>query len=153
MITNNFIINTKVKQNIILATLLITLLLLIILTPNTALATAVDTEQTVVAAVFISISQMLKTLLSFVFLPIAIAIVIGKIVYLALVCGMIGKDPLNLTGTDTTPSPAAVSKAIKEELKNTLYGLLWVGGIWLLFRILLDIGIVLVGAISQNMGG
>lgn len=94
-------------------------------------------------------SSMISTVTGLVnmFLPIAILIAGWKIIYLLIFPGMLGSDPFNQVPDGYSLQWDAIWTLIKYRLTGFFKGLLWIGGIWLLFN-----GIVgFVSVLASNL--
>lgn len=104
---------------------------------------------------FASIVAVLQDLLTTKLLPIAIVIAGWKILYLALFCGIAGYDPLNQLvdrDADGTVDTADVFPMIKDAFANFARACIWIGGVWILFSILLGFASMFAGQIAQVFG-
>ena len=81
-------------------------------------------------------------------LPVGIVWASWQIVYIALVCGLLGIDPLDLITKDDEDKPW---EAIKKRFSNFAIGLALVGGIWLIFELVLFVVANFVGALETNL--
>lgn len=94
-------------------------------------------------------SSMISTVTGLVnmFLPIAILIAGWKIIYLLIFPGLLGSDPFNQVPDGYSLQWDAIWTLIKYRLTGFFKGLLWIGGIWLLFN-----GIVgFVSVLASNL--
>lgn len=81
-------------------------------------------------------------------LPVGIVWASWQIVYLALVCGLLGIDPLDLITKDDEDRPW---EAVKKRFSNFAIGLALVGGIWLIFEVVLFLVSNFVGTLETNL--
>ena len=98
---------------------------------------------------FTSIISSLKQLVSVVLLPIGIVIVGWRIAYLGICCAMAGIDPLNIMGKEgkgVTTSEAVAE--IKKHLGDFIHGVLWVGGIWIVFQLALTVAQIFASSLA-----
>lgn len=105
----------------------------IVFSPDVALARTVDFVQLVAA-----LQHILTTLL----LPIAIVLCAWKILYIAVVGGIMGTDPMNVISdqdNDGAISFADVKIALMAHVSGFVKGLLWVGGIFIIFQLVLSV--------------
>lgn len=82
-------------------------------------------------------------------LPIGIAWASWQIIYIALVCGVIGIDPLNLLGGSLDQD--VIWAEVRKRFKNFAFGIAWVAGIWLVFEMVLFLVSNLVGVLQTNL--
>ena len=102
--------------------------------------------------------EMLKTLTTVLFLPLGVIIASSKIIYIAIVGGLLGMDPLNiiktgdsgLTGTDI--SHADIQTALKQHMWGFAKGLAWVAGLFVIFRLALNFAAMLADQAEANFG-
>ena len=95
-------------------------------------------------------SAMLDTgtnLVNRVFLPIAIVIAGWKIIYLLIFPGLLGSDPFNQVPDGYSLQWDAIWTLVKYHLTGFFKGLLWIGGIWLLFNVVIGI----VSILASNL--
>lgn len=131
------------KNNIIMIGFLILLTSLIILCPNKAFAAEKS------ALPFSNLVANLSDIVNLILLPIAIVAVGWKIIYLALFCGLMGTDPLNEVPDGYSLQWSAVWTLIRARLSNFARGLAWVGGIWILFNVIIAIVSMLAGSLDK----
>lgn len=102
--------------------------------------------------------EMAKTLVTWLFLPLGVIIAASKLIYIAIVCGLLGMDPLNIvqdadTGlTGTGISHAQVSAALKTHLYGFAKGLAWVAGLFVIFRVALGVAGMLADSVEGAFG-
>lgn len=82
-------------------------------------------------------------------LPIGIAWASWQIIYIALVCGVIGIDPLNLLGGSLDQD--VIWAEVRKRFKNFAFGIAWVAGIWIVFELVLFLVSNLVGVLKDNL--
>ena len=93
---------------------------------------------------FTQIIDVLQFLTTYVLLPVGILIAGSRIIYVAIFCGIMGVDPLNL-------DPEAVKDPwgrIRAGFKYFAIGLAWVGGIWVVMQIIITVVSLLAGSLS-----
>lgn len=90
-------------------------------------------------------------------LPIGVLVAAWKIIYIVLVVGLLGIDPLEMmeAGEDNTKNIGDLSsynimRMVQSQLKGFAYGLLWVGGVWILFQIIVSVVAMFANAVSDN---
>ena len=90
-------------------------------------------------------------------LPIGVLVAAWKIIYIVLVVGLLGIDPLEMmeAGEDNTKNIGDLSsynimRMVQSQLKGFAYGLLWVGGVWILFQIIVSAVAMFANAVSDN---
>lgn len=98
---------------------------------------------------FDKVFARLNDVMTYLLLPVGIAWASWQIVYIAVVCGVIGIDPLNLLGGDLDQD--RVWQEVRGRFRNFGYGIAWVAGIWLLFELVLFLVSQLTGVIATNM--
>ena len=101
----------------------------------------------------VSMLQSLQGIVRGVLLPLGILISGARIAYLATFGVIGGIDPLGLIddGGDSIQTSQAVNE-IKKSLDGFVRGLCWVGGIWILFEIILTLAIMLANGLSGSVG-
>lgn len=141
----NCIRDRKVK-NALLATAAIALAAVFV--PTMAMAESVG---------FGMIIEALKEIVDNLLLPIGVLVAAWKIIYIALVVGLLGVDPLEMmeAGDDNTKNIGDLSsynimRMVRSQLKGFAYGLLWVGGVWILFQIIISVVAMFANAVSDN---
>ena len=90
-------------------------------------------------------------------LPIGVLVAAWKIIFIVLVVGLLGIDPLEMmeAGDDNTKNIGDLSsynimRMVQSQLKGFAYGLLWVGGVWILFQIIVSVVAMFANAVSDN---
>lgn len=137
--------NKYIPDKVILSLVIIALCLFSIFVPEQAFAATKDGVSLATGI------DMLKTITTNVFLPVAIVIVAFKIVYGA-VCGyLLGIDPLNWMGSGGHVSASDASKFISENFGGFFKGLLWIGGVFIVFRLALALASLLAQELSTLM--
>lgn len=106
---------------------------------------------------FGSMIESLSNIVNKLLLPIGILIAAWKIIYIVLVVGLLGVDPLEMmeAGDDSTKNISDLSsynimRMVRSQLKGFGYGLLWVGGVWILFQIIISVVAMFANAVSDN---
>lgn len=106
---------------------------------------------------FGSMIESLSNIVNKLLLPIGILIAAWKIIYIVLVVGLLGVDPLEMmeAGEDSTKNISDLSsynimRMVRSQLKGFGYGLLWVGGVWILFQIIISVVAMFANAVSDN---
>lgn len=101
--------------------------------------------------------ESLTNIVNKLLLPIGVLIAAWKIIYIVLVVGLLGIDPLEMmeAGDDNTKNIGDLSsynimRMVKSQLKGFAYGLLWVGGVWILFQIIVSVVAMFANAVSAN---
>lgn len=94
--------------------------------------------------------QALNDIVTYLLLPVGIAWASWQLVYIAVVCGLIGIDPLNLLGGNLDQDH--VWGEVRNRFRNFAYGIAWVAGIWILFEFVLFLVANLSNVISDNFG-
>ena len=98
-----------------------------------------------------NVLDYVQRLVTFVFLPIAIVLCAGKIIYAAVAGYIMGNDILNVSqkwyGEDVVSN---ASECVKKSLKGFAYGLAWVAGVWVLMTLIIQITSMLVGTIAAS---
>lgn len=141
----NCIHNRKVK-NALLTTAAIALAAVFV--PTMAMAEPVG---------FGMMIEALRDIVNNLLLPIGVLVAAWKIIYIALVVGLLGVDPLEMVeaGDDNTKNIGDLSsynimRMVRSQLKGFAYGLLWVGGVWILFQIIISVVAMFANAVSDN---
>ena len=108
----------------------------------------------------VGVGMMIESLTNIVnklLLPIGVLIAAWKIIYIVLVVGLLGIDPLEMmeAGEDNTKNIGDLSsynimRMVQSQLKGFAYGLLWVGGVWILFQIIVSVVAMFANAVSAN---
>lgn len=102
--------------------------------------------------------ESLTNIVNKLLLPIGVLVAAWKIIYIVLVVGLLGIDPLEMmeSGEDNTKNIGDLSsynimRMVQEsQLKGFAYGLLWVGGVWILFQIIVSVVAMFANAVSDN---
>ena len=126
------VIRRRTDTVLAIETVVVLFMVLFVITP---LAHADDGESLKSAFDTSSAFGALQTLVTTLFLPLGIAWASWQIVYIAVVCGLIGIDPLNLIGGNVDQDH--VWAEVRKRFRNFGYGIAWVAGIWLLFEFVL----------------
>lgn len=67
-------------------------------------------------------------------MPVAVAWASWQLVYVALVCGLMGMDPLHVVNKQGDLTNVDVWHEVRNRFKNFAYGLAWIAGVWLIFE-------------------
>lgn len=101
--------------------------------------------------------ESLTNIVNKLLLPIGVLVAAWKIIYIVLVVGLLGIDPLEMmeAGDDNTKNIGDLSsynimRMVQSQLKGFAYGLLWVGGVWILFQIIVSVVAMFANAVSTN---
>lgn len=101
--------------------------------------------------------ESLTNIVNKLLLPIGVLVAAWKIIYIVLVVGLLGIDPLEMmeAGDDSTKNIGDLSsynimRMVQSQLKGFAYGLLWVGGVWILFQIIVSVVAMFANAVSDN---
>ena len=101
--------------------------------------------------------ESLTNIVNKLLLPIGVLVAALKIIYIVLVVGLLGIDPLEMmeAGEDNTKNIGDLSsynimRMVQSQLKGFAYGLLWVGGVWILFQIIVSVVAMFANAVSDN---
>lgn len=101
--------------------------------------------------------ESLTNIVNKLLLPIGVLVAAWKIIYIVLVVGLLGIDPLEMmeSGEDNTKNIGDLSsynimRMVQSQLKGFAYGLLWVGGLWILFQIIVSVVAMFANAVSAN---
>ena len=101
--------------------------------------------------------ESLTNIVNKLLLPIGVLVAAWKIIYIVLVIGLLGIDPLEMmeAGEDNTKNIGDLSsynimRMVQSQLKGFAYGLLWVGGVWILFQIIVSVVAMFANAVSNN---
>lgn len=101
--------------------------------------------------------ESLTNIVNKLLLPIGVLVAAWKIIYIVLVVGLLGIDPLEMmeAGEDNTKNIGDLSsynimRMVQSQLKGFAYGLLWVGGVWILFQIIVSVVAMFTNAVSAN---
>lgn len=114
--------------------------------PQVAMAADTSTGST---PMFSTMLDSITTLVNTVFLPIAIVIAGWKIIYLAIFPGLMSADPFNQVPDGYSLQWDAIWTLIKYRLTGFFKGVLWIGGIWILFNLIISIVSVLAKNLDQ----
>lgn len=122
--------------------------------------TAAIVPTTAMADDAVGFGMMIESLTNIVnklLLPIGVLVAAWKIIYIVLVVGLLGIDPLEMmeAGDDNTKNIGDLSsynimRMVQSQLKGFAYGLLWVGGVWILFQIIVSVVAMFANAVSDN---
>lgn len=96
---------------------------------------------------FATMLDNVTLLVNTVFLPIAIIIAGWKIIYLAIFPGLMSTDPFNQVPDGYSLQWDAIWTLIKYKLTGFFKGVLWIGGIWMLFNLIISI----VSVLARNI--
>lgn len=101
--------------------------------------------------------ESLTNIVNKLLLPIGVLVAAWKIIYIVLVVGLLGIDPLEMmeSGEDNTKNIGDLSsynimRMVQSQLKGFAYGLLWIGGVWILFQIIVSVVAMFANAVSDN---
>ena len=101
--------------------------------------------------------ESLTNIVNKLLLPIGVLVAAWKIIYIVLVVGLLGIDPLEMmeSGEDNTKNIGDLSsynimRMVQSQLKGFAYGLLWVGSVWILFQIIVSVVAMFANAVSDN---
>ncbi|RAP50745.1 MAG: hypothetical protein BZ138_06405 [Methanosphaera sp. rholeuAM270] len=105
----------------------------------------------------ISTSKLFSTLrwiTTAVLLPLGIIIASFKIVYIAIVGGMFGMDPLGFIKGQSSDEVSGedVSNALKEHFWGFAKGLAWVAGLFIVFQLALSFAVMLADSFENAFG-
>jgi hypothetical protein len=95
----------------------------------------------------------IQKIITILILPLSMIIAAWRIIYIAVFGGMMGMDPLNQISDqdkDGQISSEEVVQAIKAHLSGFMHGLMWIGGLFIIFQIALTIAGYLAGALASN---
>lgn len=104
---------------------------------------------------FATIIGQLQKLVTLLLLPLAILINAWRIIYIAVVAGLMGMDPLNMvsdTDNDGEISSGEVVGAIKGHLMGFFHGLVWIGGLFIVFQVALTLAAMLATSVAEVFG-
>lgn len=100
---------------------------------------------------FTNVLDYIQQLVTFVFLPVAIVLCAGKIIYAAIAGYIMGNDFLDKGqswyGKDLVSN---VDECVKNSLKGFAYGLAWVAGVWVIFTLVIQLTSMLVGTLANS---
>lgn len=114
------------------------------------------TPESAMAATTIQFSKFineLETIVTSLLLPIAIVLCAWKLIYIAIVGGVMGMDPMNIISDQNNDGQLSFSEikiALMQHVGGFIKGLCWVGGIFIVFRLVLGLADTLAGAFVQN---
>ena len=111
---------------------------------NTA---APDTEALNVS----SFMQRLDGIVTHFLMPVAVAWASWQLVYVALVCGLMGIDPLHVVNKNGDLTNVDVWQEVRNRFKNFAYGLAWIAGVWLIFEASVFLVSNLVGILEARL--
>lgn len=135
-------------KSIIIALLLSAVLLLgILFCPQSAFAADSPIH-------FGEIIGQLRNVVTFFLLPLAIVWVSWKLLYLAVVVGLIGFDPLHMVSEDssTSYSYSTVTGLIKKQAIYFVKGICWIGGIFIIFQVVVIMASTVAGVFGEAFG-
>lgn len=125
------------------------LLLTILLCPQFAFADSGAASPFDFSGIIGSLQHIVTTFL----LPIAIVWVSWKFLYLAVVVGLIGFDPLRMLGpTSEVQSFETVKGAIRDQGVYLVKGICWIGGIFIIFQIVVIAASTIAGVFGTAFG-
>lgn len=93
---------------------------------------------------FISMLSPVADFVNMVLLPIAIVAAGWRIIYFLIFPWLLGSDPFNQVPDGYSLQSDTILTLVKYYLPDFFKGLLWIGGIWLLFNVFLVIISILV---------
>ena len=102
---------------------------------------------------FSSLLEQLRTIVTTLLLPLAVLICAWRIIYIAVFAGIMGIDPLNMvsdTDRDGQVSGSEVMQAIKAHLSGFFHGLMWIGGLFIIFQIAITLAALLARTLADN---
>lgn len=102
---------------------------------------------------FSYIIGQLQTVVSVLLLPLSVMICAWRIIYIAVFAGIMGIDPLNMvsdTDRDGQVSGSEVVQAIKAHLSGFFHGLMWIGGLFIIFQLALTLAALLARTLAEN---
>ena len=103
---------------------------------------------------FSSIIGILQNIVTWFLLPLAIVWVSWKLLYLAVVVGIFGFDPLNFctAAGEAAPAYGALVTEIKQQLVNFVKGICWIGGIFIIFQLIVVLASTIAGVFGEAFG-
>lgn len=107
----------------------------ILVMPTIALAASGSGDAPLFSAMLSTVTDLVNK----VFLPIAIVAAGWKIIYILIFPGLLGSDPFNQVPDGYSLQWDAIWTLVKYRLTGFFKGLLWIGGIWLLFNLIIGI--------------
>lgn len=139
------------KERLAIAFSMIALLLFVLLCPQEAYAATAASDD---VFSFSGIIGKLQFVVSTFLLPIAIVWVTWKFLYLAVVVGMMGFDPLRMLGsTSKVESYETVKGAIRDQAIYFVKGICWIGGIFIIFQLVVILASTIAGVFGTAFGG
>lgn len=123
------------------------LLLSVLLTPQLAFAQDAPFD-------FSTIIGQLQGIVTWFLLPLAIVWVSWKLLYLAVVVGLFGYDPLNYctASGDAAPNYGTLTSEIRAQLVNFVKGICWIGGIFIIFQLVVVLASTIAGVFGEAFG-
>lgn len=139
MIESRARMQQKVKTFIPIIILALFLAIIVIMVPDVAFADNASNNDNGIH--LSSAIEALKGIITTLLLPVAIILCAWRILYIAIVCGIMGMDPLGFVFDEGSNGLSAqeVKQALLMNMTSFLKGLCWVGGIWLIFQIALTL--------------
>lgn len=103
---------------------------------------------------FSSIIGVLQNIVTWFLLPLAIVWVSWKLLYLAVVVGIFGFDPLNFctAAGKAAPDYGTLTAEIKIQLVNFIKGICWIGGIFIIFQLVVVLASTIAGVFGEAFG-
>lgn len=98
-----------------------------------------------------SFMQRLDGIVTHFLMPVAVAWASWQLVYVALVCGLIGIDPLHVVNKKGDLTNVDVWQEVRNRFKNFAYGLAWIAGVWLIFEASVFLVSNLVGILEARL--
>ena len=118
--------------------------------PAQALA---DTAGSAFGGNFAGIITSIEWLVRMVLLPVGIILASGKLIYIAIVGGMFGVDPLHLiVDGDKEINSHDVTMALRDQLWGFAKGLAWVAGLFIIFEVALNIAAFFADQVEKLFG-
>lgn len=99
--------------------------------------------------------KALQSIVTLLLLPVAIILVAWKMVYIAVFGGILGMDPMNLitdTDKDGEIGLADVKVSLLNHASGFVKGLCWVGGLFIIFQVVLSLASAFSEVFAQNFG-
>lgn len=97
--------------------------------------------------------KALQAITTALLLPIAVVIVAWKMVYIAVFGGILGMDPMNMitdTDKDGQIGLADVKVSLIAHAGGFVKGLAWVGGVFVVFQVVLGLAATFAGVFADN---
>lgn len=98
----------------------------------------------------------LQRIVTVLLLPMAIVFSAWKVLYLAIVVGMFGFDPLNYCTGNNNTGDSIDYQTVQEQLKISLVGffkgLMWIGGIFIIFQLVVVAASAISGVFAEAFG-